>query len=76
MTYWGWALLFLALAGVASVFAFGVIRARQPLAAKVVFYVLVAMFVATVLVGVFQPPSYEPVPEHPRGDDRGKAPGL
>jgi uncharacterized membrane protein YtjA (UPF0391 family) len=76
MTYGGWAVLFLALAGVASLFAFGVIRGRQPLAAKVVFYVLVAMFVATVLVGLFQPPSYEPVLDHPRGDERAKAPGL
>jgi hypothetical protein len=76
MTLISWGLLFLILAGVTGLYAFGVFRARRTMPYRVIFYVLIAMFFATLLVGIFQRPpyGYNPTPEHPRGGDAVPAP--
>jgi uncharacterized membrane protein YtjA (UPF0391 family) len=70
MTLISWGLLFLILSGIAGLFAFGILRTRRTLAFRVVFYMLVVMFLATVLVGMFQKPpyGYDPIAEHPRAN--------
>jgi uncharacterized membrane protein YtjA (UPF0391 family) len=67
MTLVSWGLVFLILAGIAGLFAFGVFGTRRTLPFRVMFYVLVAMFVATVVVGISQRPpmGYDPTPDHP-----------
>lgn len=71
MTLISWGLLFLILAGVTGLYAFGVIGTRRTLPYRVMFYVLLGMFLATLLVGIVQRPpyGYDPTPEHPRGGD-------
>jgi uncharacterized membrane protein YtjA (UPF0391 family) len=49
----GWALAFLVLALVASVFGFGVVASTAAGAARVLFFVFIAFFVAAFVTGLF-----------------------
>lgn len=49
-----WAAVFLVIALVAAVFGFGGIAASAAGIAKILFYIFVAVFVITLLLGVFR----------------------
>lgn len=64
--------LFLLVAGMAALFAFGVAASRFTAAFKVIFLLFVGLFLFTLFVGYLAQPSERPDPEQARMGQEGR----